>query len=61
MTTIVRFNDIEAWQTARELTRQVYIMTHQGKFARDFGLNNQMQYLERQPNSIREEGIEYDV
>lgn len=42
MTTIVRFEDIEAWQTARELTRQVYDMTRQGEFARDFGLRDQM-------------------
>ena len=43
MPTIVRFEDIEAWQTARELTRQVYEMTRQGEFARDFGLSSQMQ------------------
>ena len=37
MPTIVRFEDIEAWQTARELTRQVYNMTQLGEFARNFG------------------------
>ena len=43
MTTIVRFEDIEAWQTARELTRKVYDLTREGEFARDFGLRDQMQ------------------
>jgi four helix bundle protein len=43
MTTIVRFEDIEAWQTAREFTRLVYYQTRLGEFARDFGLSNQIQ------------------
>jgi four helix bundle protein len=43
MPTIVRFEEIEAWQTARELTRMVYDLTRKGEFARDFGLSNQMQ------------------
>ncbi len=43
MTTIVRFEDIEAWQTARELTRKIYDLTREGEFARDFGLRDQMQ------------------
>ena len=42
MPTIIRFEDIEAWQTARELTRQVYDLTRHGAFARDFGLCDQM-------------------
>ncbi len=44
MPTITRFEDIEAWQTARELTRQVqvYEMTKHGEFARDFGLCDQI-------------------
>jgi four helix bundle protein len=42
MTAIVRFEDIEAWQTARELTRLVYEQTRDGQFARDFGLRDQM-------------------
>lgn len=43
MPTITRFEDIEAWQTARELTRRVYALTEQGQFAKDFGLKNQIQ------------------
>jgi four helix bundle protein len=42
MATITRFEEIEAWQTARELTRQIYTLTRSGQFARDFGLSDQM-------------------
>jgi four helix bundle protein len=40
---IERFEDIEAWQLARELTRKVYDLTKKPKFARDFGLKGQIQ------------------
>jgi four helix bundle protein len=40
---IERFEDIEAWQLARELTRKVYDLTKKTKFARDFGLRGQIQ------------------
>jgi four helix bundle protein len=43
MPTITRFEEIEAWKTARELTRMVYGLTDQGHFTRDFGLKNQIQ------------------
>jgi len=42
MTTITRFEDIEAWKTARELTVLIYRLTDQGAFARDFGLKDQI-------------------
>ncbi len=40
---IERFEDIEAWQLARELTRKVYDLTKMLKFASDFGLKGQIQ------------------
>jgi four helix bundle protein len=40
---IERFEDIEAWQLARELTRKVYELTKKPRFARDFGLKGQIQ------------------
>jgi four helix bundle protein len=43
MAAITRFEDIVAWQEARELTRQVYTMTIREPFARDFGLRDQIQ------------------
>jgi four helix bundle protein len=42
MAAIQRFEDIEAWQTARELTRLVYALSNEGLFSRDFGLRDQM-------------------
>jgi len=40
---IERFEDIEAWQLARELTHKVYHLTKKPEFARDFGLKRQIQ------------------
>jgi four helix bundle protein len=42
MATFQRFEEIEAWQTARDLTRQVYSISNAGAFAKDFGLRDQM-------------------
>ncbi|MGH9943438.1 MAG: four helix bundle protein [Pyrinomonadaceae bacterium] len=40
---IERFEDLIAWQKARVLTARVYKITEQGKFARDYGLRDQIQ------------------
>lgn len=40
---IQRFEDLIAWQKARELTRQVYLATVGERFRRDFGLSAQLQ------------------
>jgi four helix bundle protein len=40
---IERFEDLLAWQKARELTRKIYVITRQGAFAKDFGLTDQIQ------------------
>ena len=42
MPLIKRFQEIEAWQKARELTKAVYECTNSGKFSKDFGLRDQM-------------------
>jgi four helix bundle protein len=42
MATIERFEDLEAWQRARELTNVIYDMSDVGAFARDFGLRDQI-------------------
>ena len=42
MATIKKFEDIEAWQKARELAKTIYDITAAGKFSRDFGLRDQM-------------------
>lgn len=38
-----RFEDIQAWQEARILTKQVYVMTREGALSKDFGLRDQLQ------------------
>jgi len=40
---IKRFEDIEAWKLARELTLKVYRLTKHPEFAKDYGLKNQIQ------------------
>jgi four helix bundle protein len=42
MATIKHFEEIEAWQKARELTREVYGRSKVGLFSKDFGLRDQM-------------------
>ena len=42
MATFRRFDEIEAWQKARELTKVVYGISGRGAFARDFGLRDQI-------------------
>jgi four helix bundle protein len=37
-----RFEDLQVWQKARELTREVYDVTSRRAFARDFGLRDQI-------------------
>jgi len=43
MSKVARFEDLIAWQKARELTKAIYQLTRQGTFAKDYGLVNQMQ------------------
>lgn len=42
MAGITRFEDIEAWKSARDLTNQIYAFTRQEGFNRDFGLRDQI-------------------
>jgi four helix bundle protein len=39
---IQRFEDLEAWQVARELTSQIYTVTKKESIRRDFGFVDQM-------------------
>lgn len=58
MPTISHFEDIEAWQLARELTNLVYDFTNQEKFARDFGLKDQIRRASVSVMSNIAEGFE---
>ena len=40
---IERFEDLIAWQKARELTKAIYQVTREGSFSKDFGLSGQIQ------------------
>jgi four helix bundle protein len=40
---VERFEDLVAWQKARTLTRDLYMLTRRGTFARDCGLAGQIQ------------------
>jgi len=42
MATFKKFEEIECWKRARQLTRRVYDITNQPEFAKDFGLKDQI-------------------
>ena len=42
MASVKRFEELEAWQKARELARLVYGLTSDGEWARDYGLRDQI-------------------
>ncbi|MEW6028221.1 MAG: four helix bundle protein [Chloroflexota bacterium] len=42
MTTAKRFEDLDVWQKAKELTNLVYSLSSSGSFSRDFGLRDQI-------------------
>jgi four helix bundle protein len=55
---VERFEDLIAWQKARVLTRDVYQLTRQGSFRRDFGLASQIQRASVSVMSNIAEGFE---
>ncbi|GAB4499840.1 MAG: four helix bundle protein [Anaerolineales bacterium] len=42
MALVARFEDLVAWQQARQLVKQIYTLTQKTPFERDFGLRDQM-------------------
>ena len=42
MTKINKFEEIEAWKEARNLSRKIYEITGKGDFSHDYGLRNQL-------------------
>lgn len=42
MATFKRFEEIKAWQKAQELTKEIYQLTANEKFSKDFGLRDQI-------------------
>ncbi len=60
MATFKSFEEIESWQKARELTREVYTVSNQGAFAKDFGLRDQIRRASVSILSNIAEGFERD-
>jgi four helix bundle protein len=58
MATIERFEDIQAWQSARELRRQIYRLTRSMPYASDFTLVDQIRRSAISPGSNIAEGFE---
>jgi four helix bundle protein len=58
MSTIQRFQDVEAWQRARELTRAIYHFTGAAPFSRDYGLCDQIRRASVSTMSNIAEGFE---
>src|SRR5215203_1399366 len=55
---VERFEDLISWQKSRELTRKIYQLTEEEKFAKDFGLKNQIQRASVSVMSNIAEGFE---
>lgn len=58
MAKVEKFEDLIAWQKARELTKNIYTITKQGEFAKDFGLRDQIQRASVSIMSNLAEGFE---
>lgn len=58
MTTAKRFEDLDVWQRAKELTSLIYGLSSLGAFARDFGLRDQMRRASVSVMSNIAEGFE---
>jgi four helix bundle protein len=60
MPTFRRFEEIEAWQKARELTKIVYQLSGCGHFAKDFSLRDQIRRASVSVMANIAEGFERD-
>ena len=60
MARVERFENIDAWKKARELTKLIYQITATGEFARDFGLRDQIRRAAVSVLSNIAEGFERD-
>jgi four helix bundle protein len=56
--TVRRFEELEAWQTAKALTKLVYELASAGAFSQDYGLRDQVQQAAISVMSNIAEGFE---
>lgn len=60
MAKIERFEDITAWQKARQLTQEIYAVSNHAEFARDYPLRDQIRRAALSIPSNIAEGFERD-
>lgn len=60
MSSIRRFEDLEAWKISREITKEIYRISKNDLFARDFGLRDQIRRASVSIMSNIAEGFERD-
>jgi four helix bundle protein len=60
MSRIERFEDIESWKLARQVSNRVYDVSSEGAFSRDFALVNQLRRASISIMSNIAEGFERD-
>jgi four helix bundle protein len=60
MALVSRFEDIQGWQEARKLVKMIYVLTDTGKFAKDFGLRDQIRRAAVSSMSNIAEGFDCD-
>jgi four helix bundle protein len=60
MSTIQRFEELEAWKISREVTKDIYKMSSAGLFKKDFGLKDQIRRASVSIMSNVAEGFERD-
>jgi four helix bundle protein len=60
MATIMKFEDLDAWQAARSLAKAVYAISSIGRFSKDFILKNQIRRSAISAMSNIAEGFERD-
>ena len=61
MSAITRFEEIHAWQTAREITKRIYFLSKKGEFSRDFRFRDQIRSAVVSVMSNIAEGFESDT
>ena len=60
MSTIQKFEDLEAWKLSREITKDIYKISSSGSFTKDYGLRDQIRRSSVSVMSNIAEGFERD-
>jgi four helix bundle protein len=60
MNAIKRFEDLEIWQLARQLAKEVHVLTQRDEFSKDFSLKNQIKASSGSVMDNISEGFERD-